>query len=197
MRFRFLIALFLLAAWLMSGCEKIELPSAEEEEETEVLPPTLPEEDTDVLSVSQALSAEVDDYISVQGYIVGYVDGTSISEKNVVLGLPSDRPNTNMLIADSPDETNFSLMMPIGLPETYGGVQMRAELNLFENPSLLHSEVRIEGLVSTYFRRMGIKKPSAYWVVKREEGEEPLPSPSDTLKTPGINDEESLIEGGR
>lgn len=197
MRFRFLIILFLSFMWLMSGCEKIELPSADEDENAEVLPPTLPEEDADVLNVSQALMAAVDDYIVVQGYIVGYVDGTSISEKNVVLGLPTDKPNTNMLIADSPDETNLSLMMPIGLPESYGGMQIRDDLNLFENPSLLHSEVRIQGFVTTYFRRMGIKKPSAYWVVKLEEGEVPLPSPADTLDTPGISHEESLIEGGR
>lgn len=49
----------------------------------------------------------------------------------MVLDVPTDKPNTNMLIVDSPDETNLVQMMPIGLPESKAGVYVRAELNLY------------------------------------------------------------------
>lgn len=198
MRFTFLCTMLLILTWLLSGCEKIELPDADDGGNSGAVVPEMPDEDADFLTVSEAMSAADDDYIVVQGYIVGYVDGTTISEKSVVLAVPTDKPNTNMLIADSPDETNLAQMMPIGLPESKAGVYVRSELNLYDNPTLLHKCIRIQGFVETYFRRIGIKAPSAYWLVSEgEEEEEETPMPTDSCATPGISHDAELIEGGR
>lgn len=197
MRFSFLCTLLFIFTWFMSGCEKIELPDADEGGNSGEVVPEFPDEDADFLTVSEAMSVADDDYIVVQGYIVGYVSGTTISEKSVVLGVPTDKPNTNMLIADSPDETNLALMMPIGLPEKDAGIYIRAELNLYDNPTFLHRCIRIQGFAKTYFRRIGIKEPSAYWLVREDEEEEETPLPTDSIATPGISHDAELIEGGR
>ena len=106
----------------MSACEKIELPQADYDGNVDEEIPLPPDNDEEILTVLQALAADEGDYVMVRGYIIGYINGTSLSEKNVVLGLPTEKPNTNMLIADSPDETDLAKMMPVGLPESYSGM---------------------------------------------------------------------------
>lgn len=192
-----LLAYFLLPLLLMSACEKIELPQADNDGNVDEEIPLPPDNDEEILTVLQALAADEGDYVMMRGYIIGYINGTSLSEKNVVLGLPTEKPNTNMLIADSPDETDLAKMMPVGLPESYSGMQVREDLNLFDNPSFLHRQILIQGFIATYFRRMGFKRPSAYWLLEAEEIPDENPHPKDTFPTPGFSHEESLVEGGR
>lgn len=192
-----LLTYFLLLLMLVSACEKIELPQADNDGNVDDEMPMPPDNDEEILTVLQALAADEGDYVAVRGYIIGFVNGTSLSEKNVVLGLPTEKPNTNMLIADNPEETDLAKMMPVGLPENYSGMQVREDLNLYDNPSFFHRQILVEGFITAYFRRMGFKRPSVYWLLEEEDAPDENTHPDDSLPTPGFSHDEALIEGGR
>lgn len=191
--FVMLSALFLFA--LCHSCGEIELP------EKGGAKPVVPDEERPdgVLTVAQALSANADDFVEVCGYIVGYVDGTSISETRVRFELPELAPNTNMLLADSPDETDLARLFPVALP-TSTTDDTRDALNLYDNPDLFRQPIVVGGYVTKYFSRKGIKKPEYYYYP--EEMPEPVP-PADTVvtappvDTPELDDEEEFVPEGR
>ena len=155
----------------LSACGKIELPETDSGQNTQ--PPQGGDQsgdqsggdngqDTetqgDTMSVAAMLSrASVDDWVRVKGYIVGYVAGTTLSKAR--FECPPSAPNTNMLIADTPAETDVARCIPILLDAKDGS---REELNLYDNPELLGCAIVIEGAVATYFGTKGIKKMEYY-----------------------------------
>lgn len=92
----------------------------------------------------------------MKGYIVGWVDGKTLSDGAKFNGTAS--ANTNILIADAADETDLSKCMPVQLPT--GNV--RTTLNLQDTPSNYKKEVILYGSLEKYFGAAGLKSVSEY-----------------------------------
>ena len=202
----------------LSACGKIELPETDSGQNTK--PPQGgdqsgddngggdngqgTETQGDTMSVAAMLSrASVDDWVRVKGYIVGYVAGTTLSKAR--FECPPSAPNTNMLIADTPAETDVARCIPILLDAKDGS---REELNLYDNPELLGRAIVIEGAVATYFGTKGIKKMEYYSLLGNDEEnpdnpdnpEDPdnpdTPEKNDSLPDlPTIDDNPDVIDG--
>ncbi|ALC86711.1 endonuclease [Bacillus sp. FJAT-22090] len=103
---------------------------------------------------------------TVKGFLVGTASsGTSYDQE------PPFTVATNVGLADSPNETDPSKILPVQLPT--GSV--RAGLNLVDNPNLFKGEVTITGTLSAYFSVPGLRSATAYTIIS--EGETPPPSP--------------------
>ncbi len=86
----------------------------------------------------------------VKGYIVGSVKGgTSAvnSEADIDFSAPFSSA-TNVLLADSPSETNYMNCVAVNLP---AGTPLRAQVNLLDNPDNLGKELNVNGTLRTYF----------------------------------------------
>lgn len=198
----------------LSACGKIELPETDSGQNTK--PPQGgdqsgddngggdnnqgTETQGDTMSVAAMLSrASVDDWVRVKGYIVGYVAGTTLSKAR--FECPPSAPNTNMLIADTPAETDVARCIPILLDAKDGS---REELNLYDNPELLGCAIVIEGAVATYFGTKGIKKMEYYSLLDGNDTPDNPDNPDkpdnpddpDTLPDlPIIDDNPDVIDG--
>ena len=113
----------------------------------------------EILTVSQALAAFANNQtgkISIKGYIVGAIDGKSISENAIFSA--SVTTKTNIMIAENADETDINKCIPVQLPSG----NIRNELNLADNSGHYKKEVILEGSLEKYFGVAGIKTPTAY-----------------------------------
>lgn len=112
------------------------------------------------LSVAQFLekgipsAAVADTY--VKGFIVGFVPGKALSE--AVFGTAEGATATNVLLAASASETNVDNCIPVQLPAG----DVRAAINLQENPSNLGLEVTLGGSRDKYFGANGLKSVNYY-----------------------------------
>lgn len=111
------------------------------------------------ISVSEAI-ANNSGTATVKGFIVG----TAISGTNYDLEAPFT-VNTNLGLADSPDETDPAKILPVQLPTG----SIRTGLNLVDNPANFRAEVTITGKLEAYFQVPGLKSPTAYTVVSAGE----------------------------
>ena len=115
----------------------------------------------------------------VKAYIVGQVNGASMSS-----GAEFDAPfssstnqstgeltgyNTNLLLANSADETNPDNCVPLQLPSG----ALRTGLNLVQNPEMEGQEILVYGSLEKYFGTAGIKSPSYAKVGDEEFGKNP------------------------
>ena len=121
----------------------------------------------------------------VKAYIVGQINGKSIS------GAEFDAPfsgssnddgsvnnyNTNILIANSADETNSGNCVPVQLPNG----ALRTGLNLVQNPDLDGVEVLIYGSLGAYFGAAGVKAPQYAKVGYKEFGTKPVETTGEEL----------------
>lgn len=105
----------------------------------------------------------------VKGYIVGTVNGQVYAEGCVFSGTAES--NTNLLIADNADETDYNNCMPVQLPS--GAV--RSALNLVDNPGNYKKQVTLTGSLEKYFNVTGLKAVSKYVIdgITPEEPETP------------------------
>ncbi|NPA35537.1 MAG: DUF5017 domain-containing protein [Chlorobi bacterium] len=94
----------------------------------------------------------------VKGYIVGTVDGISWEDDSNLEG--DFQSNTNIIIADSPDETRLEYCMPVQLPAG----EIRDALNLVDNPDNQKKEVMVYGILTSYYGVPGVKETSGYWL---------------------------------
>ena len=106
------------------------------------------------LTVTQAMSASGNNY--VKGYIVGYIDGMSLAT-GATFGVPSTA-ETEILLAETPDETSPDNVFPVQLPA--GDIRNALELSAHSN--YLKQEVLLYGSVEKYFGVTGMKGTS--WV---------------------------------
>ncbi|WP_245628038.1 5'-nucleotidase C-terminal domain-containing protein [Shouchella shacheensis] len=113
------------------------------------------------ISVAEAI-ANNSGSATVSGYIVG-----SINNNQPVLGEGSHAPS-NLLLADSPEETDRENMLPIQL---VNNTPVRNGLNLVQHPENLGEHVAITGSLETYFSTPGIRSPTAYEFI--DDSEEP------------------------
>ena len=92
----------------------------------------------------------------VTGYIVGSVDGKSITENAVFSA--STATASNVLISDNPAATSIDECIPVQLPS--GAV--RSALNLVDNPCNLGKLVKLNGSIEKYFGVAGFKTVTEY-----------------------------------
>lgn len=113
-------------------------------------------------TVTQVLSLGNPGTLSwVEGYIVGSSVGTGGAFEPINL-TASGNSASNLLLAATPTETNPDKMVVVQL---YYGTDARTYLNLQSNPSMLGKKVQIQGTLSAYFERIGIKMPEAYKIL--------------------------------
>ena len=93
----------------------------------------------------------------VKGYIVGFVDGAKLAE-GAKFTAEGCETATNLLLATNPAETNVENCIPVQLPAG----DIRAALNLQDNPDNLGKEVKLYGYVLKYFSVPGLKNVTAY-----------------------------------
>lgn len=116
-------------------------------------------------SVAEAQGASGSNYVC--GYIVGYIDGQSL-ENGARFEVPSV-PETEILIADNPDEVDPSKVYPVQLPAG----DIRNALELSAHHELLKQEVLLFGSIERYFNVPGMKSTSWARVGEKEYGKDP------------------------
>ena len=113
---------------------------------------------SNALTVAEAMQRPADgSEVVIKGYIVGY---TTSSMNYPSFSVPSDKPNTNMLLSDTPDEFDELCCLPVELPTT--GRNLRGLLNLYDHPEYFNQYIAIQGKLTTYFRVVGLKSPTAF-----------------------------------
>lgn len=153
----------LLSIALAFSCQKIELPDGTADDSAQNAAgggngasPSL--DTSNALTVGEAMQRTADgSEVVIKGYIVGY---TTNSMSNASFSIPDDKPNTNMLLSDTPDEDDYLYCLPVELPTT--GRNLRGLLNLYDHPEYFNQYIAIQGKLTTYFRVVGLKSPTAF-----------------------------------
>ena len=153
----------LLSMALAFSCQKIELPDGTADDSTQNAAgggngasPSL--DTSNALTVPAAMHRTADgSEVVIKGYVVGY---TTSSMNYPSFSGPSDKPNTNMLLSDTPDEFDELCCLPVELPTT--GRNLRGLLNLYDHPEYFNQYIAIQGKLTTYFRVVGLKSPTAF-----------------------------------
>ena len=153
----------LLSIALAFSCQKIELPDGTADEGAQNAAgggngasPSL--DTSNALTVTEAMQRTADgSEVVIKGYIVGY---TTSSMNYPSFSVPDDKPNTNMLLSDTPDEFDELCCLPVELPTT--GRNLRGLLNLYDHPEYFNQYIAIKGTLTTYFRVVGLKSPTAF-----------------------------------
>ncbi len=173
------LLLLTLLAWGVLACSKLEEEGADSPntEHPEGGSSNDNSSTSDTLTVMQALQALPDENVLIKGYIVGYVDGTTISKAK--FSTPTEKANTNLIIADSWAENDYTRCFPIQLKS---GTEEHIIFNLYLNPQLLGQAVVAQGLITTYFRVNGFKHPN-FWIDELEETEGVTPPEEETPPT--------------
>ena len=118
-------------------------------------------------TVADAIAAASGTEKYVKAYIVGWIDGQVLSS-----GAHFDGNATvasNILIADSPDETDVAKCMPVQLPS--GAV--RTAVNLKDKPDNYKKEILLNGNIEKYFGVPGIKSTGYAKIGDTEAGTKP------------------------
>ena len=153
----------LLSMALAFSCQKIELPDGTADDSTQNAAgggngasPSL--DTSNALTVTEAMQRAADgSEVVIKGYIVGY---TTSSMSNASFSVPGDKANTNMLLSDTPDEFDELCCLPVELSTT--GRNLRGLLNLYDHPEYFNQYIAIQGKLTTYFRVVGLKSPTAF-----------------------------------
>jgi len=115
-----------------------------------------------------------------EGTVEGYIVGTVISGGNYQLA-PPFTTNTNLAMADEPEETDPAKILPVQLPSG----TIRTELNLVDNPDNYHRKMRITGDLAAYFSVPGLRSPSAYqWMDTDDDDDEDPTEPIEGVLSP-------------
>ena len=139
------------------------------------------------ITVAQAI-ANNSGAATVQGFIVGTAtSGTSYDQEAPFTSA------TNVGLADDPNETDTTKILPVQLPS--GNV--RAGVNLVGNPANFKAEVTITGSLEAYFSVPGLKSASAFTIV--DGGTPPPPPPvaeevADIAAARAVTDATKLIK---
>ena len=91
----------------------------------------------------------------VKGYIVGTAPGKSADTFTTATGEAAS--NTNLFIAATPGETDYTKCLPVQLP-----TGLRDDLSLQKNPGNLGKELWISGNLEKYFGMPGLKSPTVW-----------------------------------
>lgn len=113
-------------------------------------------EENGILSVNDAIQMFKQQGKSkgvVEGYIVGYTQSPSNYTKD-----PAKFGDTNVAIADSPNETDPEKIMPVQLPKG----DVRTAVNVKDHPENVGKKVQLTGTLELYFSSPGLKSVTAY-----------------------------------
>ncbi len=112
----------------------------------------------DPYNIESARSNSSTTPVWVKGFIVGvYETGDTEFVPNFAGPFTT---NSNLLLADSEDETNLAKCVPVQLPA--GAI--RDALNLVDNAGNKGKEVMVLGTLESYFSVPGVKNLSGYWL---------------------------------
>lgn len=155
-----------------------------------ILPYAVVAKAEEYLSVAEAIANNSGKGKTVKGYIVGTAtSGTSYGQSAPFT------VNTNIGIADSPDEIDSKKILPVQLPSG----NIRTALNLVDHPELLKKQVTITGSLEAYFSVPGLKSPTAFTIISDGGGttpEQPNVKVLDSLAEARTNTEDVVqIEG--
>ena len=147
-------------------------------------------------NVTSAIAAGSGTDVFVKAYIVGWIEGQVLASGAHFDGNASVA--TNILIADTPDQTDVAKCMPVQLPS--GAI--RSAVNLKDNASNYKKEIILVGNIEKYFGAPGIKGTSYAKIGSTETGTKPggsgnggdNPSPSGDVKTVTIADFNAAAE---
>ena len=128
-------------------------------------------------SVGSVISGATGTGVWVTGYIVGWIDGMSLAE-GAKFSVPATS-TSNLLLAQTPDETNAGNCIPVAL--TNGSV-CRTDLNLKDHADNLGKQVTIKGNLEKYFGAAGVKETTAY--VWGDKGDDTATPPTPSTGTP-------------
>lgn len=112
----------------------------------------------DPYNVEAAASNSSSEPVWVEGYMVGVYE-TGGTEFVPSFTAPFTTMS-NILLADSPDETNLANCVPVQLPA--GAI--RDALNLANNPGNKGKLVMVLGTLEAYFSQPGVKNLTGYWL---------------------------------
>ena len=145
-----------------SACQKLELGDEENKGSNEngggtVNPPKDDDDENancDTLSIMEALSLpknKIDTEVILKGYIVGYIKGTGLN--SATFALPENAPNTNMLLADSPQEKLAAncLLSRATQGRLYDN-KRKTPISLIIR-KFIHKRIATYGAITTYFNR--------------------------------------------
>lgn len=127
----------------------------------------------DPYGVSQVISGAATGTGWMQGYIVGWVEGQSLSS-GAHFEVPASSAS-NILLAETATETNVENCVPVQL--VYG-TDAREALNLQSHPENLGKLAKVEGEFTKYYGVAGQKGSTNYEL--DGQGPEPTPTPTPT-----------------
>ncbi len=116
----------------------------------------------------------------VTGYIVGWVDGASISE-GAHFTVPATSAS-NVLIAATASETDYNKCVAVQL---VSGTAVRAAVNLKDHPDNLGKKVTLQGSLEKYFGIAGVKSTTDDYTIDGQ-GSTPTPPPAGTTIYTGL-----------
>lgn len=123
----------------------------------------------------------------VKGYIVGYVTGQELAKgcHFEAAGAAAAKAYSNVIIADDVNCTDPAKVLPIQLVSK---TDIRAQVNLGDNPGNYKKELSITGSLEKYFGVMGVKAPTAYTLSGEGGGDTPVtpPAPTEAVKVANI-----------
>lgn len=131
-------------------------------------------------NATQVLGGSATGTAWVTGYIVGTVTDKSI-QTDAEFGT-ANASNTNLLIALTPEVTDYTQCVPLQLPT--GAI--RTALSLQQNPGNLGKVVSVYGSIEKYFGVMGVKTITEYTI--EGGGDTPVTPPGEGTGTGAEND---------
>lgn len=135
------------------------------------------------MTVADVLAAEMNEaWVYVEAYIVGSCTGSTISTAE--FGVSSNSSNTNIILADTQDETSTDKVVPVQLPNS-GSI--RQDLALKNAPGNLGKTVLVYGQLIKYFGVNGIKNITTEYELSGDGVTPPTPA--------GDNFEAALTDG--
>ena len=119
---------------------------------------------------ANSTSENVQEGAWLKGYIVGYINGSTLSSSTAMFsasapegtdndGNPLKVTASNILIGDTPNTTDVTAVVPIAL-QANGSA--RADLNLLDNPGKLGTLVWLKGNVRKYMGKTGLRDVTEY-----------------------------------
>lgn len=115
----------------------------------------------DPFSVREAQAAAPAEDVWVEGVIVGFVKGTSApSSATFTLADKNAVNQSNLLISDTVT-ADYRRCIAIRLKS---GSEERSELNLYDNPSVMHERLKVHGSLTKYLSIVGVKEVEEYVV---------------------------------
>ncbi len=121
-------------------------------------------------NVAAVLAGATGSDVWVKGYIVGSVTDKDLT--SAVFGV-SPASTTNILIAESADETDITKCVPVQLPAG----DVRTALNLSANPGNYKAQVALKGNLEKYFGTPGVKSVAEFTL--NGQGQQPVTPPAE------------------